>query len=198
MLGVAAGPAVHPREQRVALDAEERTQGRERRLDQLGVGSLDRLRIAGAAEERSHQHAVVGRAVRPLRRQPRRREDAGVLDPWDDETGARQRMADLVAHEGHRHGRRRGVGNLAGQARQLLVAVARQDAGGVGGRRDDHRPGCDRLPGGRVHEERAGAGDGVDTRAGPDVVAAQRFDQRTHHFAEAAGQRLKSSVMANG
>ena len=85
------------------------------------VRLLERVRIAGAADERAHQHAVVGRAVRPLRRQPRGGQDAGAFDARHDEAGSVQRMRDRGAREGERDRRRGRVADIAAQARELAV-----------------------------------------------------------------------------
>ena len=97
VLRVRALPSVDAREQRFAANAEQRRERLHRQRNQLLVRPVERVRIAGAADEGSQQRAVGGRAVRPLRRQPRGGEHAGVFDARHHESGSVQWMVDGFA-----------------------------------------------------------------------------------------------------
>ena len=196
VLRVAALEAIHAREHRLAADAEQRRQRGDRALDQRLVRLLQRVRIARAADERAQQNPVLRGAVRPLRRQPRRGEDAGVLDARHHETGSIQRMRDRAAAKGERDGAGRRVRDLAGQARELLVAIARSarwsrtraSPGPRRGRRS-RRPSTSATTNGP--RPVIGGDAGVQPDVGRD---RSRVDQRAHHLAQAAGQRSEHAA----
>ena len=67
MLRVRTLEAIDARELWLAADAEQRCQRPQRSIDQLVIRIGQGPRIAGAADERPQQHAIVRRAMRPLR-----------------------------------------------------------------------------------------------------------------------------------
>ena len=156
VLRVAARPAVHPREQRVARRC------RAAAAAPLTTSEPARRRIARAPEDRERRRRTSasardprapGSATSTRARTPpvcpcARR--AGTTNP-DPVSGCRTRARSNASGDG----RRRRIDNPAGQTRELLVAIAHQLARRVRRRREHDRSGFDGLARRRVHEERA-------------------------------------------
>ena len=103
VLGHAPVPAVDLREDRCGIEPDDRLELPAQRGDEVLVGERHELLVVSAADERPDKYVVIGGAMRPLDRAPRRRVDPPALDLRDDEAEPGETGLNLIFPEGERH-----------------------------------------------------------------------------------------------
>ncbi len=167
---------------------------------ELVVRTVQGMRIPRPAHERPHQDAIGRRPVRPLRRQPRRRQDAGLLDARHDEPRAIQPGTDVLPSKCQHDGGGRCVRNFPAESSKVGVDLVHERSGRERGRGEHDGAGRQRraIPGVDRKGSRAAGNHPAHRGVETDGVRSEHGGERAHHLTQPPGQRSKRAVGRHG